>query len=794
MLLAMPAAAAERTVLGEEFTDIWCGACASAGPALDLLLDVYADSFAFVQYHHGDEYALPWGDQRWSYYGCQYTPTAIFDGIDRTVGSVPDFNQQYTIYRTNHFLPARAMRTDVTITVGGEYLGGQTYRIWASVAIEPGGTAKTMRVYMVQVLDHWPSDRPYHRNGFKQAAPTQEITLGPGQSQLVQQDFTFDAESWASQQDIKIIVWAQDPAGSFPAQVYQAATRLWPLISYPGDGDGDGVPDEGDNCPKRYNPEQADGDGDGVGDLCDNCPGFNPDQVDNDEDTFGNSCDNCPNMHALEQTDSDGDGLGNPCDVCPEVPAPGGVDQFGRPRGCIDLDCDVDGMDFDLLGACLAGPGVTGPPPGCTPEQFARADLDGDGDVDLADAPGFQGNFTGPLVSPANYVGVQTCLSCHVTQHASWSGTIHATAFQTLIDGGHGNDPLCFPCHAVGYGAASGFIDLQTTPHLANVQCENCHGPGSNHVSDPSGVAMEVDYGAGRCGMCHQSCHGLCGENHHPQHEEWMESKHSQALWDLYGSPDAQAECLQCHSTDYRLAPEGQKPGLWEAWYNIECVACHGPHGTPHLGQLRLPPWQLCADCHTMSGAMPGQTPQRPQAETLHGTGAYRVDGSPLNGPYTMHWWGIWDECVTCHVHFEPYGGPQQPVTSGHTFQASMRACQPCHSQASATLLVIITREEMEARLGEIARRFDPGDPLYVDPDTLPPEQLGRYLIAKFNYEMVVADRSYGSHNAGYARAALSEAESFFGIPPWLRRGGGIERLLAAPGRGLGVYPAEAGR
>src|SRR3954469_11136992 len=39
------------------------------------------------------------------------------------------------------------------------------------------------------------------------------------------------------------------------------------------DRDGDGIPDEIDNCPLVANPGQADADGDGIGDLCDVCPG-----------------------------------------------------------------------------------------------------------------------------------------------------------------------------------------------------------------------------------------------------------------------------------------------------------------------------------------------------------------------------------------------------------------------------------------------------------------------------------------------------------------------------------------
>ena len=58
------------------------------------------------------------------------------------------------------------------------------------------------------------------------------------------------------------------------------------------DADGDGVPDNTDNCINTPNPDQADTDGDGVGDACDNCSlTYNPGQQDTDGDGYGNMCD-----------------------------------------------------------------------------------------------------------------------------------------------------------------------------------------------------------------------------------------------------------------------------------------------------------------------------------------------------------------------------------------------------------------------------------------------------------------------------------------------------------------------
>ena len=82
------------------------------------------------------------------------------------------------------------------------------------------------------------------------------------------------------------------------------------------DEDGDGVPDEYDNCPIIPNADQADGDSDNVGDACDNCPiDPNEGQDDIDGDCAGNVCDLCPFVFSNEPyQDTDGDGIGDACD------------------------------------------------------------------------------------------------------------------------------------------------------------------------------------------------------------------------------------------------------------------------------------------------------------------------------------------------------------------------------------------------------------------------------------------------------------------------------------------------
>ena len=61
-----------------------------------------------------------------------------------------------------------------------------------------------------------------------------------------------------------------------------------------------------------------------------------------------------------------------------------------QPLGDVDGDGDVDLTDYAYFAACLAGPEVDVPPPGCSAYHFDNAKLDADADVDLADFAEFQ--------------------------------------------------------------------------------------------------------------------------------------------------------------------------------------------------------------------------------------------------------------------------------------------------------------------------------------------------------------------------------------------------------------------
>ena len=82
-----------------------------------------------------------------------------------------------------------------------------------------------------------------------------------------------------------------------------------------------------------------------------------------------------------------------------------------------------------------------------------------------------------------------------------WRKSAHAEAYATLekLDPPRNFDPECVSCHVVGWNPGKffpyqgGYLSPKKTPHLTNVGCEDCHGPGQRHALAEKGkdVALQ---------------------------------------------------------------------------------------------------------------------------------------------------------------------------------------------------------------------------------------------------------------------------------------------------------------
>jgi hypothetical protein len=97
----------------------------------------------------------------------------------------------------------------------------------------------------------------------------------------------------------------------------------------------------------------------------------------------------------------------------------------------------------------------------------------------------------------ATYVGSGMCKKCHEGVYEIWEKSPHSRAYTTLAKAINPSqrqyDPDCISCHVTGWGYKGGFANEVKTKLLVNNGCENCHGPGSEHILAESGQLKVPD-------------------------------------------------------------------------------------------------------------------------------------------------------------------------------------------------------------------------------------------------------------------------------------------------------------
>lgn len=472
--------------------------------------------------------------------------------------------------------------------------------------------------------------------------------------------------------------------------------------------------------------------------------------------------------------------------------------------------------------------------------KLLRLDVPGQYTVSVTIQTGSSGstNLTQNLTG-ATYMGINTCALCHSggviasDKYSSWSQSLHHQIFADQIDGHAG--PLresCNQCHTTGYNlnpAATngGFDDMAkqygwTIPpvlkdgnwasmqtnypavaNLANVQCESCHGPGSQHATSlgkTNFISISLD--SGSCNQCHDAA------DHHPYGTEWLNSGHAVSTRvpaeEAEENPVIYGACLGCHtSIGFIQRLKGVNSNRDTSYLPINCQTCHEPHGettpanNPHMIRtLASVTFQegttvtnageglLCMQCHQARvnaktyASNPNNASSRfgphhgPQGDMLEGINGYTYG---KNIPSSAHATAVTNTCITCHMQKLPSSDPAFTHAGGHTFNVSstngdlVAACQQCHG-SSVTSFDIALKDYngdgvIEGVQTEVKHLMDKLSTLLpnasgvvdglvkvpVPAKTWTPAQ----MEATYNYLFIAEDKSMGIHNTAYTVGLL---------------------------------------
>jgi PKD repeat protein len=190
-----------------------------------------------------------------------------------------------------------------------------------------------------------------------------------------------------------------------------------------------------------------------------------------------------------------------------------------------------------------------------------------------------------------SFSGAGACAGCHGDKYSDYAGTLHSQAYNLFS--ASGSYPIT--SLTVGAGQPNGFSNIISTPQLANVGCENCHGPASWHkYSDHDLILPAVSIDPKICGGCHTG-------PTIPQYDEYATSAHAKVTQ----APATSTGCRTCHSAtvretmldEYEDSQAGHSHALTlptgtdATFVTVACATCHDPHvyDTNTTAQLRYP-------------------------------------------------------------------------------------------------------------------------------------------------------------------------------------------------------------
>jgi hypothetical protein len=424
---------------------------------------------------------------------------------------------------------------------------------------------------------------------------------------------------------------------------------------------------------------------------------------------------------------------------------------------------------------------------------------------------------------------------------AKWEGTAHAHMLESFLNGERGSSyrTSCLECHTLGYDTrATGngnfyevaqnlafnlnqiptwVKDAATTgPHhwndlpaalqlKSNIQCEACHGPGSDHSGDVTKISGPR-YDSESCRQCHDA------PTHHMHVAEYDSSGHARTNLAGGGSVQSSTSCQKCHTAEgfVNIAVRGLAaiPAGITTRNPVGCVACHDPHDNTYDPQLRttapvtLPigaiynggRGNICANCHNSRISNPASTVATssrgahhgPQADILLGKSAYDWS-APYPVAASIHATTVTDTCVHCHMATPPTNGAT-PTAGEHTFKIVSdtgisnvtNACGGCHIglttidrvppipvdyngdgftsgvQTEVSGVLAILRTQILARLAGTS--WNPAEErISISSSAWSALTLNKKAVL-YNFNLCSEDKSEGIHNARYVVAILQRS------------------------------------
>jgi DmsE family decaheme c-type cytochrome len=229
-------------------------------------------------------------------------------------------------------------------------------------------------------------------------------------------------------------------------------------------------------------------------------------------------------------------------------------------------------------------------------------------------------------VVDAAYVGSKTCLGCHAAT---------AEKFQHTL---------------------MGRLQLQ-----GKIQCESCHGPGSEHARLGGGRSVggiisfraeDENFDVNRANEICLGCH-LKGERVY-----WPGSVHE----------SRNVACTNCHTV---MKPVSRKFQLRTAEQMDTCFQCHKDIRAKQVRSSHMPLREgkmVCSDCHNPHGS---PTERLLRTATINET-CYKCHAEK-RGPFLFEHAPVRENCVNCH---DPHGSVNEYMLK----MARPRLCTECHA------------------------------------------------------------------------------------------------------------------